>query len=239
MDSRRPAGTPHPPVTTEGGTRNVGFPISLIPFRCSPLLTTAGGLLGGLFGGHHGSSNNSSSGGYNPSPGYGGGYGQPYPSQQPVYVQQEKPKRSGLGGGAGLALGDYSVFQFVRRSNPYAVSHAQVWAVVCWEVFSWKKLSNTMMSIYTMKAGTKATIKVMTMVLIMVTTTVVVSTTGVVTSFDLQCFSESTCVFACSDFTLYPVCTSTPSSQPPVTSSRIHPWCPSQLTPTTERNGSG
>jgi hypothetical protein len=56
---------------------------------------TAGGLLGSLFGGH-----GSGQSGYGPSPGYGGGYG------QPIYVQQNKPKRGGLGAGGGAALGD-------------------------------------------------------------------------------------------------------------------------------------
>ena len=75
---------------------------------------TAGGLLGSLFGGH-GSSHNFGNSGYSPSPGYGGGYGQPSP--QVVYVEENKPKRGGgLGAGGGLALGDYSVSYFDPNS---------------------------------------------------------------------------------------------------------------------------
>lgn len=84
----------------------------------------AGGLMG-LFKGSGGSSHHGSGyGGYGSSPGYGGGYGQGGYSQQPAYVQQQPPKKSGLSGGTGLALGNHPVFRSASKSCPHAISHA-------------------------------------------------------------------------------------------------------------------
>ena len=124
-----------------------------------------GGLLGGLFGKH---GNNSSGGGYNPGQGYGGGqpYGG-YGQQQPVYAQP--PKKSGLSGGAGLALGNYSTFRSESQYSSHAVYHFQVLVVVCWEVCSLNTNSTTLVRTVTTKVTTTATITV--------TTTVTVTTT--------------------------------------------------------------
>lgn len=102
----------------------------------------SGGLLG-LFKGSGGSNHNSGYGGYGPNQGYGGGYGGGY-GQQPVYAQQQ-PKKSGLSGGAGLALGNNSVSRSIPQFNPHAISHVQVQVQVCWEVCSSPTLSKTYM----------------------------------------------------------------------------------------------
>lgn len=129
----------------------------------------------GLFKGSGSSHHGSGYGGYGPSPGYGGGYGQGGYGQQPTYVQQQPPKKSGLSSGAGLALGNNPVFRCTSKSSPHAIFHVQVQVEACWEVCSLPTVSNTYMM--------TVVILVMMLVMIMAMIMVVVVMTMAASSF--------------------------------------------------------